>query len=279
MFTATGRITLYVVAFGLSASAVVACRDDAARAHAPADAIPAKVTVQGGQVEVGTAMTLPRANVDVGAFDISATPTTVAQYRRCVSAGVCSAPSVTLGTCATGRGVDGATYSDDSADDKLPLTCASAEQAKQFCDWVGGRLPHLDEWLLAARGTTTRRFSWGNAPSTCDVIARRAFFATEPALCCDPQCDGQNTIVGQHVAGAGPSGLQDALLTRGELLAAQESSVFTACAAPNEVCAVIGLVPGGIDNVIGAPTSEKTLAIAPNMTALGFRCVWEGAGQ
>lgn len=270
---------IVLMSLGIIAWVVPACRDDAARARAPADAIPPKVTVQGGSVEVGTAMTVLRRQEDVAGFAISVEPTTVAQFRMCVAAGVCSAPEVTLGTCGTLRGADGATYSDDPAYNSLPLTCASVAQAKQYCDWVGGRLPRLNEWVLAARGATVQRFSWGAAPPTCDRVARRAFLATDPSTCCDAKCDALGAVVGQRPNGASSSGLQDVLITRGELLSAQESSPYPACASPREACAIIGLVPGGIDHVIGAPINESALSIAGDAAAVGFRCAWEGTAQ
>jgi formylglycine-generating enzyme required for sulfatase activity len=235
--------------------------------------VPERVSVEGGSVEIGTAMTTLRTQAQLSSFAVSKLPTTVAQYGQCVSAGVCSAPDVKLGTCGTMQGIDGATYSHDPAADALPVTCTSVEQAKQYCDWVGGHLAKLGEWLLAARGQTTRRFAWGSDGPTCDRIARRAFLVTDSTACCDNSCD---THVGTHPSGASPSGMQDVLLTRGELVLAQDDSPFASCGTSHNACAVVGLVPGGIDHVIGAPVSEAALSISRNVAALGFRCAWEG---
>jgi formylglycine-generating enzyme required for sulfatase activity len=43
-----------------------------------------------------------------------------------------------------------------------PMIKVSWEQAKSYCEWVGGRLPAGDEWERAARGGTDTRYPWGD---------------------------------------------------------------------------------------------------------------------
>jgi hypothetical protein len=111
------------------AAGVVACaKDDGAAApRAPADAMPASVAVSGSEVELGVHLGKSRESTAVSAFSISRLPTTVHQYRQCVQAGVCSAPSAELAPCGEReRGVDGATFQTVDGADRLPVTCTHA---------------------------------------------------------------------------------------------------------------------------------------------------------
>ncbi len=55
-------------------------------------------------------------------------------------------------------GAAGAEASDKPND---PVTQISGSDAEAYCQWVGGRLPTLDEWEAAARAGKTTRFPWG----------------------------------------------------------------------------------------------------------------------
>ena len=94
--------------------------------------------------------------VNMGRFEISKTEVTVAQYRDCLDAGVCSKPN-TGGSCNWGIGRD-----------NHPINCVDWNQASTFARWAGGRLPTGDEWAYAATsGGQGWDYPWGDEEATC----------------------------------------------------------------------------------------------------------------
>jgi formylglycine-generating enzyme required for sulfatase activity len=90
--------------------------------------------------------------VMLSAYYIDRTEVTVADYRRCVELGRCSAPPFASG----GQRFDRPDY---------PVTLVTWNDADDYCRFAGGRLPTEAEWERAARGPNGRRFPWGNAPN------------------------------------------------------------------------------------------------------------------
>ena len=99
----------------------------------------------------------PAHTVTVDAFWIFQTEVTNRMYRTCVEAGTCDEPAESP-------------WYGDAAHVKAPVSGVKWDQAKAYCEWIGGRLPTEAEWELAARGTDARTYPWGEDEPTCDLL-------------------------------------------------------------------------------------------------------------
>ena len=95
-------------------------------------------------------------------FMIGVSEVTNAQYRSCVSIGVCSPPQLR------------APATDASSQEQVPVLGVSWQQAETFCRASGGRLPTEAEWEYAAAGgaRSPRRYPWGDEDPSCRLGAK-----------------------------------------------------------------------------------------------------------
>ena len=121
---------------------------------------PQMVQIAGGTFEMGSnngfSDERPTHLVLVGAFELSRSEVTVAEYRACVEVGTCDAP-LTMGGCNWGV----------PDRDTHPVTCVSWDQARTFATWLGLRLPSEAEWEFAAGGGGRRAHPWGDSEADC----------------------------------------------------------------------------------------------------------------
>jgi formylglycine-generating enzyme required for sulfatase activity len=126
--------------------------------------------VPGGIFQMGSAEgdaeEQPVHSVTLDSFWIDQTEVTNAQYARCVATGVCSSPSPL-------SSVTRDSYYGDSQYDDYPVIYVTWDQARTYCQWVGGRLPTEAEWEYAARGPDGHLYPWGN-DRTNDRLANYA---------------------------------------------------------------------------------------------------------
>lgn len=256
----------------LFVTAVAACQSNAhvpiAKTHGDAGSL---VRVAGGNLTIGFAEGRLTGTAALDGFSISKTPVTAQQFESCVTAGVCSWSD--------------ASCSNPGASDADVALCVGFDSAQAYCSWVGGRLPSLPEWLLAARGPSVRRFPWGDAMATCaqhpgakappgQLLSREDAEFQHKNGYCGVGADGL-LRTGEHPTGASVSGVEDVLLSGGELVRGDDASVLSVCLSEKSGCVVFGLVPGAIDAVesVGPPAKTAHAPAATVSHPYGFRCV------
>lgn len=107
---------------------------------------------------------VPLHDVFLDTYEIDLTEVSVAQYRQCVSDGVCE-PPIQLEHYPSTKGC---TYWSDEDLEDHPVSCVTWDQAATYCEWAGRRLCTEAEWEKAARGTDGRTFPWGEEPQSCN---------------------------------------------------------------------------------------------------------------
>ena len=110
--------------------------------------------------EEGDSDEKPVHEVRLEEFYMSKTEVTVAQYRQCVDAGMCSTSGLTKYSSCNWNKSDHANH---------PITCVDWNQARTFAKWTGGDLPSEAQWEFSARGGKGNQFKYAGSNNLDDV--------------------------------------------------------------------------------------------------------------
>ena len=152
----------------------------------------------------------PQHKVTLNAYFIDRSEVTVAEYKICVDAGVCTEPKGSAFSAFCNWSVAGK--------DAYPVNCITWTQSQQYCKWrgLGFDLPSEAQWELAARGTcelngsaaadglckaAMRTYPWGEAAPSC--LLSVTCDSTTPCSPC------ATAAVGSKPAGDSPFGVHD----------------------------------------------------------------------
>lgn len=118
------------------------------------------------------------------AFFIDRYEVTVASFMVCVASGACQPPP----------GNTGCNWGDDKA--AYPVNCVTWQNAADFCQWAGKRLPYEAEWEKAARAGSGKDYFFGDKADDLELYGWYK-----------PNSEGETHPVGQLAPN--PKGLYD----------------------------------------------------------------------
>ncbi len=182
--------------------------DDAGTADEP----PEFISIPAGSYVLShdTALYKEGDTVKLRAFALKKTPVTVAEFEKCIAAGACTSGNYRSGPddCNYKRGENWKNH---------PMNCINFDGAKEYCEWLGGRLPTEEEWEYAATHNGKKHldttYPWGNDEPVHCVTAQYLDStycqgnAAAPAS--DEDLTGTSDVSLHSSAGDSPLGLVD----------------------------------------------------------------------
>ena len=134
----------------------------------------------------------PSHTVYLDVYAIDLTEVSNAQYAQCVAHEACRPPDF------GDADLQSAKY-DTPEFDNYPVTNVDWYDARDYCIWVGKRLPSEAEWEKAARGDQDERFyPWGDIAPDCSLVN---------FIGLNGDCQDATTPVEDYPNGASPYGL------------------------------------------------------------------------
>jgi eukaryotic-like serine/threonine-protein kinase len=131
----------------------------------------------------------PQRRITLDSYWIDRTEVTNGMYALCVKSGACNAPEAWISRTRSH-------YYNDDLFSNYPVTRAKWEDARDYCQWVGGVLPTEAQWEKASRGVDGNIYPWGNDAPSCKLANFN-------------RCSGDTSAVGSYPSGASPYGVLD----------------------------------------------------------------------
>ncbi|HEY8079076.1 MAG TPA: bifunctional serine/threonine-protein kinase/formylglycine-generating enzyme family protein [Labilithrix sp.] len=164
-----------------SASASATAPPASASAIAASDCPKGMIAIPGGEFFMGSdekdalPFEKPAHRVKLSPYCLDELEVTVAQYKECSDRGACrraSKENEWPGIKPAQRKIYDplCNIQDAKAKAQHPINCVDWEQAKDFCEAHGARLPTEAEWELAARGPDGRIYPWGDDPPSGHLL-------------------------------------------------------------------------------------------------------------
>lgn len=171
-----------------------------------------------------------------------------------------------------------------------PMNCVTWDQAQEYCQWRGGRLPTEAQWEFAARGADGRVYSWGDhvpdsehmngCGSECLAWREQAGLPPTPQLYSADDGYPGTAPVGSFPAGRTKAGLLDMAGNVFEWTA-DEFRPYVAIGDEAEGARKGRVIRGGAFNSFMPQFADPALRFAQAESAhshgIGFRCVADPA--
>lgn len=221
----------------------------------------------------------------VSEFYIDTYEVTNEDFKKCTDEGKCK-DCLKDGTC----NYVGPRYGKPYMNPKQPIVGVSWFTAREYCAFMGKRLPSEAEWEKAARGTKGDLYSWGNEPADCT----RAVIEENKKKGCGKEVDNPTSDVGTRAPGH--YGLYDMSGNSWEWVNDWYSDSFDKCGSsckgkdPKGPCNGIDSCPGHTKKVLKggswywdsyyARGSKRRAHIPQNFPEyhhFGFRCAKDSA--
>jgi formylglycine-generating enzyme required for sulfatase activity len=135
----------------------------------------------------------PAHKITLSDYWIDQTEVTNAMYQKCVDAQACATPySVASGSIKP--------YYGNSNYAGFPVIHIPWQEASNYCEWVGRRLPSEAQWEKAARGSTDERiYPWGDDDPFRDLSNFGGLVGNTTAV--NEQSDGKSPYGALNMAG------------------------------------------------------------------------------
>jgi formylglycine-generating enzyme required for sulfatase activity len=149
---------------------------------------------------------LPVRKVHLATFQIARHPVTVREYRIFLTSGGYQ-DKCWWSAGGFGKTIGPGDWHEQIVEPDHPVTMVTWHEAAAYCSWLGARLLTEAEWERAARGTTGRKYPWGN--ETPDKSRAAYDYLLGVVHDTGVQLLENTRSVGDHPAGATPEGIED----------------------------------------------------------------------